>query len=240
VDNAGSITVEYAAVEYAQTAIDSITSNTVQVDNDWFLTNGTAIEVTAQPGIDVIDGTNASFEENWFSGNAVAINASSFWVPTTSCFYEPTMDAWHNVYGGTSESNGSLVPWVSAGDYEEIQLWDGDTYPYDWTDEVAKSSTGDDVIQGWGVQTCYTPTNPPLPCAQAAAIPLNLESGNQFDDIPVVCETSDGSELPAITTGSLQNESNLGVVDLVADRRSDADSDRSRRGAPARSRHRTD
>ncbi len=183
VSGTGSIDMEHDRMDYAGSAISTVSDSEVVVENGRFDHNNYALR------IDATVGTNAAIHGNWFDGNDVSIDASSDWSPVNPvCEFVPTISADGNVYG-TSESTSAPV---SQSDYDEIQAEmlqpDTETYPDGWTDDIVAGTS--DIVQGWlGSLPCATPPDG-APVCDVLGIPLNFEPGLPE---PAACAADDNS-----------------------------------------------
>ena len=166
-DDAGGTSIVNTRFSFAATAISSPSGGAIDVQDDTFTKNGTAVSITAKTH------TKAEVDDDHFSGNVTSVVGVSSWVPVKvtpfSCSYIPTIQVMGDTFAGHS------APVVSAADLASLELAtvgpDVRTFPSGWVDKLEPASTDD--IAGWAVLPCIDAINPKN-SYQAVAIPLKF------------------------------------------------------------------
>jgi hypothetical protein len=150
-----TVKLQHVVVTYAQTGLAATTDEEVIVENDVFMHDDTALDISATVG------TNAAIHETWFDENGVALAGSSDWDPGDAspffpCQYLPSMSATSNTYGPEQVS----TPFISPSENDELTAALvaslGDESPDGWTDDIAvgtSDATTTDTIT-WAEQPC--------------------------------------------------------------------------------------
>jgi hypothetical protein len=154
VSGSGSIELERAKIEYAETGFSSTTDEDVTVQSDVFAHNAKAVDIAATLG------TNAAIHGTWFDENGLALAGTSNWtgieptldgVPLEACRYLPEISATKNTFGPKS----SHEPSISLDEKEDIEHWQlvplTAEWPENWTQSVQVGI--DDRIE-WSALLC--------------------------------------------------------------------------------------
>jgi hypothetical protein len=165
----GSGELDHATIEYASIGVDAAGSASVDLSDNTFATNGTAVEMISETG-------SSSITNNAFNGNDNSIDAVGVWIPFQSvglsCQFVSVISAQNNSYGPLVSSDAFL----SQSDYDAISAAlahpsDDQTSPSGWFGYTTAGATDD--LTGWSAYPCVVPDDPDASYT-AIGIPLDF------------------------------------------------------------------